>query len=261
MVRYVESPQFHERARQYAVAQIERATGGRVELQRLAWNWRRLEFELDGLEIHGTEAAGEAPLLQVERVRARLKLDASCWPGQLVLRELQVLHPLAHVDVYKDGSTNFPGVQARHARGGGPETEELLRLAVDQAELVDGRLDWNQQKIRLDGVASGILRGARATAAADAHYEGKAQVGQVRMQLPQWEPLTLGAEGELPALPRPGGGAAAAGQRGTRLGGGERRGERAGFSGGAICLSRGGRCGRGWRGWCTTANWRAERCS
>ena len=77
VVRYVDSPQFNERARLYVVAQIERATGGRVELQRLVWNWHRLEFELDGLTIHGTEAAGEAPLLQVERVRGTAKLGGA----------------------------------------------------------------------------------------------------------------------------------------------------------------------------------------
>ena len=113
--------------------------------------------------------------------------------GKLVLRELQVLHPLAHVDVYKDGSTNLPGVKTQGAEN---RVQKLFRLAVDQAELVDGRLDWNQQKIRLDGVASGIYVevGYRA---ADMHYEVKARVGQVQMHLPEIEPLTLGAEGEF----------------------------------------------------------------
>ncbi len=77
VVRYVNSPEFHERARQFVVAQVEHATGGRVELQRLVWNWHRLEFELDGLTVHGTEAASEAPLLRVEQVQARLKLGGA----------------------------------------------------------------------------------------------------------------------------------------------------------------------------------------
>jgi hypothetical protein len=137
----------------------------------------------------------------VERARARLNW-AELLAGRLTLHQLQVLHPLAHVDVYQDGSTNFPGVKARLAAAPGGKTEELLRLAVDEAELVDGRLDWNQEKIRLDGVASGVYV-ELGYHAADDHYEGKARVGQVRMQLPQWksltlgEPLTLGAEGEF----------------------------------------------------------------
>ena len=193
LVRYAESPQFNQRARLYVVEQIERASGGRVELQRLSWNWHRLEFELDGLTIHGTEAADEAALLQVERARARLSWT-ELLAGKLVLSELQVLHPLVHVDVYKDGSTNLPEVKA--PPGSEDRVEKLFRLAVDHAELVDGRLDWNQQKIRLDGNAGGIYVevGYRA---ADTHYEVRALVGQVRMHLPEIEALTLGAEGEF----------------------------------------------------------------
>ncbi len=192
VVRYGKSSEFNERARQFVVEQIARASGGRVELQRLAWNWHRLEFELDGLTVHGTEAAGEAPLLKVERVEARLSW-AELLAGKLVLRELRVLHPLAHVDVYKDGSTNLPVVKMQ---GKENRVQKLFRLAVDQAALVDGRLDWNQQKIRLDGVASDISMevGYRA---ADMHYEIEARVGQVQIHLPEIEPLTLGAEGEF----------------------------------------------------------------
>jgi translocation and assembly module TamB len=194
VVRYVEGPGFHERARRYAVEQMERAIGGRVELESVSWSLPRLEFELSGLQIHGTEAAGEAPLLRVERARARLKWS-ELLAGHLAMRELQVLHPLAHVDVYKDGSTNFPGVKAQKPPLNN-QTEQLLRLAVDQAELVDGRLDWNQQKIRLDGVATGIFA-ELGYHAADASYQGVARVGQVRVRMPQWEPLILGGEAEF----------------------------------------------------------------
>ncbi len=70
---------------------------------------------------------------------------------------------------------------------------ELLRLAMDHAELIGGLLQWNDEKIKLDGAADDVSLelGYRA---ADHSYEGAAKVGQVRMQLPEWEPLTLGAE-------------------------------------------------------------------
>ena len=72
-------------------------------------------------------------------------------------------------------------------------TNKLLRLAMDHAELTDGLLQWNDEKIKLDGAAEDVVLelGYRA---ADHSYEGEAKVGQVRMQLPEWEPLTLGAE-------------------------------------------------------------------
>jgi translocation and assembly module TamB len=190
--RYMESAEFHERARQFAIAQIERATGGRVELQSIEWNLAQLQFELAGFTIHGKEAATEAPLLQVERVRARVKL-VPLLRGRVSLHDLRVVRPLAHVDVYKDGSTNLPEPKIRRpARA--EQSEQFVRLAMDHAELIDGLLQWNNEKIKLQGVAEDVAveLGYRA-----AHYDGSAKVGQVRVLLPELEPLTLSAVAEF----------------------------------------------------------------
>jgi translocation and assembly module TamB len=56
VAHYLNSAGFHERVRQFAVAQVERAIGGRVELQKIEWNLTRLQFEITGLTIHGKEA-------------------------------------------------------------------------------------------------------------------------------------------------------------------------------------------------------------
>jgi translocation and assembly module TamB len=197
-VRYVHSVEFHERARQFAVTQLEQATGGRVELARVEWNLARLEFELDGLQIHGTESASEAPLLRVEQARARVKW-AALLRGRIALRELQVLHPRAHVDVYKDGSTNLPGAKLRNSRQAGPG-EELFRLAIDQASLSDGVLQWNEERVKVNGTALGVFL-ELAYRPADNHYEGAAKVGEVRVQLPEWEPMVLGAEANFRLYP------------------------------------------------------------
>ena len=191
VVRYVESAEFHERVRQFAVAQVERATGGRVELQRVEWNLAHLQFELYGLTVHGKEAASEAPLLRVEQVQARVKWTPLLH-GRVSFHELSVLQPLVHVDVYKDGSTNLP--EPKLPTGTRADaTKKLLRLAMDRAELTDGLLQWNDEKIKLEGAAENVVLelGYRA---ADHSYEGEAKLGRVRMQLSKWEPLTVGAE-------------------------------------------------------------------
>ncbi len=192
--RYLNSAEFRERVRQFAVAQVERVVGGRVELQAVEWKITRLQFEFDGLTIHGKEAAGKAPLLQVERVMARVKW-APLLRGRVSLNELSVVRPLAHVDVYKDGSTNIPEPKLRR-RARGDQTEELLRLAIGHAELNQGLLQWNEEKIKLDGRVDDVAVALRYRAA-DRRYDGEVKVGQVRMQMPQWEPLTLGAEAQF----------------------------------------------------------------
>ena len=194
VVRYVDSAEFHERARQFIIGQIEQATGGRVELQSVGWTLARLQFELNGLTIHGKEAANEAPLLRAEQVRARMKL-AALLGHRISLHELIVVHPLAHVEVYKDGSTNLPEPKTPPGTPA-DQAAQLLRLAMDRAELIDGLLLWNEQKIKLDGAAEHVSLALRYSAA-DRHYDGTVKVGAVRITLPQTEPLTLGAEAEF----------------------------------------------------------------
>jgi len=112
VAHYLESPELHERVRQMAITRLETATGGRVELDSVGWTLHRLEFELNGLTIHGTEGPGEAPLVHVERVLARLKWSALI-AGHVTLQRLQLIHPLAHLTVAKDGSTNLPRPKAQ----------------------------------------------------------------------------------------------------------------------------------------------------
>jgi translocation and assembly module TamB len=194
VARYLGGAEFHERARQYAVAQIERATGGRVELHGVEWNVVQLRFELDGLTVHGKEAATEAPLLWAERVRMHLKWTP-LFRGRVSLRELSVVHPLAHVDVYKDGSTNLPEPKLPRSSMA-DQSEQLLQLGMDHAELIDGLLQWSEQKIKLDGKADDVTV-KLSYSPADRHYDGSAKVGRVQISLPEWEPLTLGAEAEF----------------------------------------------------------------
>ena len=157
---------------------LERASGGRVELERVEWNLPRLEFDLVGLHIHGTEAASEAPLLQVERARAKLRW-AELFAGRFRLQQLQVLRPLVHVEVHPDGSTNIPGMKDWNELVAAAKSMEVLRVAVERAEVVDGRLDWNDRRIPLDGAVTGVFvqLGYRPS---DHRYDGTARVGQVR---------------------------------------------------------------------------------
>ncbi|PSH04011.1 MAG: hypothetical protein CXZ00_09370 [Acidobacteria bacterium] len=194
LARYVVSPAFQERVRHYVVAKIEHATGGRVELQRVGWNLAHLQFELAGLTIHGKESRLEAPLLNAERIQMRLKW-APLLRGRVSFQELSFVRPLAHVDVYKDGSTNLP--EPKLPRGTpADKAKQLVRLAIDHAELRDGLLEWNEDKIKLEGAAENVAVQLNYRAS-DRHYDGLAKVGQVRIQLPKREPLTLGAEAEF----------------------------------------------------------------
>ncbi|MGA3126042.1 MAG: translocation/assembly module TamB domain-containing protein [Candidatus Korobacteraceae bacterium] len=192
LLRYTQSSEFHERVRQFAVARIERVTGGRVELQSVEWNLARLQFELAGLKLHGREAVTASPLLRVEQVQMRVKWTPLLVEGHIRLHELRLLRPMAHVEVYKDGSTNIPAPALKQATGANA-TADLLRLAMDHAELSDGLLEWNEDKIKLNGMAEQVVLDLSYNAA-DQRYDAVAKVGQISMRLPQVEPLILSAE-------------------------------------------------------------------
>ena len=57
---YLESDAFKTRARQYIVEQLEQRTGATITLKSFDWSPWHQRFRLDGLTLHGLEAAEDA---------------------------------------------------------------------------------------------------------------------------------------------------------------------------------------------------------
>ncbi len=73
--------------RRWQINAMQRATGARVELQSVRWNLLLGEYQLNGLTLHGREAASDPPLLQVRELRLRLRWNFLLGRG-FRLREL-----------------------------------------------------------------------------------------------------------------------------------------------------------------------------
>jgi translocation and assembly module TamB len=101
------SARFETMVRQRLIAELQQATGGRVEIAAFHWKLLQLQAEADGVVIHGREMQSEMPLAQVDRLRARVSL-LGLWSPSVRLRELDIAHPVFHLVVYEDGSTNLP---------------------------------------------------------------------------------------------------------------------------------------------------------
>src|SRR5215470_859138 len=104
---YLNSDRFAEHVRQRVVATVEDVTGGRVELRSFRWNLSRLEFDARDLTIHGLEPEGQIPYAHVDRLLVRLKI-LSFFSADIGLRYLKVEHPVIHLMVFHDGTTNQP---------------------------------------------------------------------------------------------------------------------------------------------------------
>jgi translocation and assembly module TamB len=107
---WFDSADFRELVRKRLVAQIETATGGRVEVRSFRWSVLNLEAEASGVVIHGLEEANEVPYAQIEDLRVRVSVLGFLSP-KIRLRELSVIRPQVHLIFYPDGTTNQPQPQ------------------------------------------------------------------------------------------------------------------------------------------------------
>src|SRR5580704_15130619 len=93
--------------RNAVIGQIERVTGGRVELQHFHFAPFSLRVELQGLTVHGLEPDGTPPLFHTDWLVASIQVD-SFWHKKVSLKDLRVLRPEVHVRFNADGTSNVP---------------------------------------------------------------------------------------------------------------------------------------------------------
>ena len=153
-VWYAGTPKFAELVRSKVVTELERVTGGRVELGAFQWSVLHLEFSADNLTIHGLEPPGEIPYAHVDRLYVRVKIF-SFFRRKIGLRYLEADHPVIHLIVYPDGSTNQPHPKVKET-GNKPLMNEIFDLAVNRAEIRDGVMIVNQRAMPFNASANDV---------------------------------------------------------------------------------------------------------
>ncbi len=134
---------FHERVRQRIIAEIEKATGGRVELGSFRFDTKHLTATVGPLVLHGEEPPGEPPLLSAQSVKVGLRI-LSMVERKVDLSSLRLQQPRVRIVFYADGSNNLlPPHRGNWA-------EELINVAVRNYEVVDGVLEYDDRQIPLN---------------------------------------------------------------------------------------------------------------
>ena len=151
---YVTTDSFQQRVRNRVVAELETATGGRVELGELHTIPFRLRVDARNLTIHGREARDQQPFLHVERLQAEMKI-ISLLSTTIGLHSLVLEHPVVHVIDYPDGTTNLPTPAVRYSSDQGP-LERLISLSVSRIEVQKGELLWQDQKVPFNFTAKDL---------------------------------------------------------------------------------------------------------
>jgi len=149
---WASSAAFEDSVRRRVIAQLQDATGGRIEIGRFHWDLLHLRVEADGITIHGLEGANEAPYAHVDRLRfqvAVLDLFTSSFSPRIILREAEILRPEFHLIVYSDGSTNQPHPR-RKPKSTRPAMDTLFDAQIGQLAIEQGTMHIADNVVPLD---------------------------------------------------------------------------------------------------------------
>ena len=191
LVWYVRSPGFADLVHRKVVQTIEEATGGRVEMASFHWNLAKLEFEANDLTIHGLETQDQLPYAHVDRARIKLHI-ISFLERQVSLKQVELQHPVIHVIVNKDGSTNAPEPKVKVQRNENA-VQQLLDLAIGRADIHDGMLVINDRKMPMDFSANDLLA-SMTYASFDKRYDASIKIGKVDLQYGDFRDLPASAD-------------------------------------------------------------------
>jgi translocation and assembly module TamB len=188
---YATTDSFQALVRRRVVAELERITGGRVDLGSIHTVPFRFQVEIRDLTIHGREAANEVPYAHVDRLVARVKL-ISLLETEFGFSSLVVDRPIIHVVLYSDGTTNQPAPALRKSSTTTP-IEQLFALSISEFEVRRGELLWNDKRTPFDFVAQDVLADV-SYSLLHRRYDGNLLLGKIDTRIENYRPVAWTAE-------------------------------------------------------------------
>lgn len=143
---FLKSARFQRLAIQTIVEDTSEATGGRAEIGDLDFQLSTLTAHLYNVTLHGHEAAGRPPLLQVDKLTVGLNIQ-SFLHRKITLSELLVEHPVVSVRIDRNGKSNIPPSSPKQTGSGGTN---IFDLAVKHVLLAHGEINYNDTTTPLD---------------------------------------------------------------------------------------------------------------
>ncbi|HWF93212.1 MAG TPA: translocation/assembly module TamB domain-containing protein [Terriglobales bacterium] len=190
---YVTSDSFQRMIRGQLIAELERATGGRVEVGSFHTSPFRLRIEVLNITIHGRESASEIPYAHVDQLLAEVKV-ISLLERQFGFHSIILEHPVIHVIFYPDGTTNQPQPVVRLS--GKNPIEQLFAFSITRLEVREGKLIWNDQTIPLDFQAQNISADMNYLFFSR-RYEGRVLIGKADARIRDYRPFAWMAQAQF----------------------------------------------------------------
>ena len=146
---YVTTESFQAYVRRRMVAEVERITGGRAEIGSFHVVPFHMQVEVRDITVHGKESPGDVPLAHADHLIAQVKV-ISFLRTEIGFYSLSLEHPVAHIAVAPDGTTNVPALKVLSAPSQNNLLQPLFALSIDHLSVRNGELLWADQSIPLN---------------------------------------------------------------------------------------------------------------
>ena len=166
------------------IAELERVTGGRVELGSFHSIPFRFQVEVRDLTIHGKEAAGEVPYAHVDRLTAEVKL-ISVLGAEFGFHSVVLERPIIHVIVNADGTTNQPQPLVRSDKSA---VEQLISLSIGRLQVQRGEFLINNRKVPFDFDGNDVAA-TLSYSFLHRRYEGDLSIGKLGSRYQDFRPV------------------------------------------------------------------------
>ena len=188
---YSTTESFRTLVRQRLIATLERMTGGRVELGSIHVVPFHFQLEVRDLTIHGREQPGEVPYAHVDSLMAQIKI-LSLARTELGLNYVVLDHPVIHIILYADGTTNQPEPIVKQVSQERP-VERLFALSTSRLEVRRGELIWGDQRMPLDFAVRDVSADM-SYSLFRSRYEGNLLLGKADTVFDGYRPVAWTAE-------------------------------------------------------------------
>jgi len=175
------------------IASLETLTGGRVEIGHFRFKPWVLQITLQKLVIHGSEAAGDPPLISAGEV------DVGLNPAQLLRRRIHLRHVdvnefQVHVRTNPQGVTNLPGPGDQTSAQQG--LADLMNLFIARLTISRSAFFWNDQRLPVEINAREL---AMLLSMRRGRYAGTISSSATTIRWSQWStpPITFNSRFEL----------------------------------------------------------------
>lgn len=186
---------FHRWVLGKIVQQASESTGARVELQNFDVHLKSLTAHIYGLTIHGTEAAGERPLLQIREATVGIKI-ISIFHHEVNLSELLVDDPVVNLTVSKDGRSNLPTPPPSNSKS----STNIFDLSVGHVLLTNGAIYMRDRKLPVYANLFG-LRTEIGFSQLEKKYTGKLEYTSGTIDYGALKPLPHALQAKFDASP------------------------------------------------------------